>query len=49
MAVLEFVSLVPLEPDTNLLLTSRTMGEQVGRVIERRRVQDHQALLLADS
>jgi PAS domain S-box-containing protein len=47
-AVLEFFSVVPLEPDSNLLLTARTMGEQVGRVVERRRVQDHQALLLSE-
>ena len=47
-AVLEFFSLVPLEPDPDLLLTARTMGDQVGRVVERRRVQDHQALLLAE-
>ncbi len=47
-AVLEFFSRVPLEPDPNLLLTARTMGDQVGRVIERRRVQDHQVLLLAE-
>ena len=47
-AVLEFFSPVPLEPDPNLLLTARTMGDQVGRVVERRRVQDHQALLLSE-
>jgi PAS domain S-box-containing protein len=47
-AVLEFFSLVPLEPDPNLLLTARIMGYQVGRVVERRRVQDHQALLLSE-
>jgi PAS domain S-box-containing protein len=47
-AVLEFFSLDPRERDANLLLTARTMGHQVGRVIERRRVQEHQALLLAE-
>jgi len=47
-AVLEFFSPVPVAPDPNLLLSARTMGDQVGRVIERRRVQDHQALLLAE-
>jgi two-component sensor histidine kinase len=47
-AVLEFFSPIPVAPDHNLLLTARTMGDQVGRVIERRRVQEHQALLLAE-
>ena len=47
-AVLEFFNRDPVERDADLLLTARTMGHQVGRVIERRRVQEHQALLLAE-
>ncbi len=47
-AILEFFSLDAARPDPELLLTVRTIGEQVGRVLERRRVQDHQALLLAE-
>jgi PAS domain S-box-containing protein len=47
-AVVEFFSRVPARPDERLLLTVRTIGEQIGRVLERRRVQDHQALLLAE-
>lgn len=48
LAVLEFFGLASLAPDCNILLTARTMGDQVGRVLERRRVQDHQELLLAE-
>ena len=47
-AVLEFFSLVSMEPDEAVMLTARVMGDQVGRVVERRRVQDQQALLLAE-
>ena len=47
-AVLEFFSPVGSEPDANLLLTVQTMGDQVGRVLERRAVEQHQALLLAE-
>ncbi|QUD86709.1 PAS domain S-box protein [Phenylobacterium montanum] len=47
-AILEFFSQDGLRPDPDLLLTVRTLGEQVGRVLERRRVQRHQALLLAE-
>jgi PAS domain S-box-containing protein len=47
-AVLEFFNIVPTEPDTSLFLTARAMGDQVGRVVERRRVHDRQALLLAE-
>ena len=47
-AILEFFSVNDERPDPELLLTVRTLGEQVGRVLERRRVQDHQALLLAE-
>ena len=47
-AVLEFFSPVRIEPDPNLLLTVQTMGDQVGRVLERRAVEQHQSLLLAE-
>lgn len=47
-AVLEFFGREPMQPDPNLLLTARSMGDQVGRVLERRRVQEHQALLLQE-
>jgi two-component sensor histidine kinase len=45
-AVLEFFSRskAPLDPD--LLLTVRTLGEQVGRVLERKRTEEHQSLLV---
>lgn len=38
-AVLEFFADDELEPDDNLLVLSRTLGEQMGRVIERQRAQ----------
>ncbi|MBA3518290.1 MAG: PAS domain S-box protein [Rhizobiales bacterium] len=68
-AVLEFFSEHPARPDPELLLTVRTIGDQVGRVFERiqsedmlrkeklaleqevaerKRVERHQALLLAE-
>jgi PAS domain S-box-containing protein len=68
-AVLEFFSEHPLTPDPELLLTVRTIGDQVGRVFERirseemlrgekhaleqevaerKRIEQHQALLLAE-
>lgn len=47
-AVLEFFSPSPAEPDPGLLLTVRTLGEQAGRVFERRRRQDREALLLRE-
>jgi two-component sensor histidine kinase len=45
-AILEFFSRSPEKPDPELLLTVRTLGEQVGRVFERRRRQDREALLV---
>jgi PAS domain S-box-containing protein len=47
-AVLEFFCHEPVEPEPRMLLIVRAIGEQVGRVLERRRVHDHQALLLAE-
>jgi PAS domain S-box-containing protein len=67
--VLEFFSAEPVEPDAELLMTVGTVGEQIGRVFERklledklraektaleaeiaerRRMERHQALLLAE-
>ena len=45
-AVLEFFTESPISPDSALLLTVRTLGEQVGRVFERKRTQDRQQLLM---
>jgi PAS domain S-box-containing protein len=45
-AILEFFAHSPAPPDPQLLLTVRTLGEQVGRVFERRRRQDREALLI---
>lgn len=39
-AVLEFFSNALTEPDPDLLLTVRTIGQQVGRVFERKRADD---------
>jgi PAS domain S-box-containing protein len=47
-AVLEFFSRDPREPDPALLLTARAIGTQIGRVHERKRGADLQALLLAE-
>jgi PAS domain S-box-containing protein len=47
-AVLEFFSRDRREPDPALLLTARAIGAQIGRVHERRRGTDLQALLLAE-
>jgi len=47
-AILEFFSKSEAPPDPGLLLTVRTLGEQVGRVFERKRTQDHQQLLLRE-
>ena len=47
-AVLEFFARSPAEPDPGLLLTARTLGQQAGRVFERRRRQDREALLLRE-
>jgi len=45
-AVLEFFSRNAFEPDADLMLTVRTVGEQVGRVLERRRTEEHLRLLV---
>lgn len=45
-AILEFFSASPAPPETTLMLTVRALGEQVGRVFERKRTQDQQGLLL---
>ncbi|MBA3677514.1 MAG: PAS domain S-box protein [Sphingosinicella sp.] len=45
-AVLEFFALSAIPPDEDLLLTVRTLGEQVGRVLERKRTEEHQKLLV---
>ena len=46
LAVLEFFARNASEPDPDLLLTVRTLGEQVGRVLERKRTEEHQRLLI---
>jgi len=45
-AALEFFSHETAPPDGELMLTVRTLGEQVGRVLERKRTEEHQRLLL---
>jgi PAS domain S-box-containing protein len=45
-AILEFFSRSPFEPDADLMLTVRTIGEQLGRVLERRRSEEHLRLLV---
>jgi PAS domain S-box-containing protein len=45
-AVLEFFSPTSLATDTELLLAVRTLGEQVGRVFERKRKEEHERLLV---
>jgi PAS domain S-box-containing protein len=45
-AVLEFFTRSATPPDPDLMLTARVLGEQVGRVIERKRTEDHQRLLV---
>jgi PAS domain S-box-containing protein len=45
-AVLEFFSRSPFELDPDLMLTVRTVGEQLGRVLERRRSEEHLRLLV---
>ncbi|WP_310468834.1 PAS domain S-box protein [Sphingomonas sp.] len=47
-AVLEFFSVSPRPPEPALLLSARAIGAQVGRVHERRRAEELQALLLAE-
>ena len=45
-AVLEFFTESAIAPNEALLLTVRTLGEQIGRVFERKRTQDRQRLLM---
>jgi PAS domain S-box-containing protein len=45
-AVLEFFARSASQPDPDLMLTVRTLGEQVGRVFERKRTEEHQRLLI---
>lgn len=47
-AILEFFSQVREAPDPRLLLTAQTIGDQAGRVLERRQASDRQELLLAE-
>lgn len=47
-AVLEFFSRNASEPDADLMLTVRTVGEQLGRVLERRRTEEHLRLLVSE-
>jgi two-component sensor histidine kinase len=47
-AILEFFSRDPREPEPALLLSARAIGAQIGRVHERKRSEDLQALLLAE-
>ena len=47
-AVLEFFSRDVREPEAALLLSTRAIGAQIGRVLERKRAEDLQALLLAE-
>lgn len=45
-AVLEFFTKTVSSPDRDLMLTVRTLGEQLGRVMERKRREEHQRLLV---
>jgi PAS domain S-box-containing protein len=47
-AVLEFFSRDLREPEAALLLSARAIGAQIGRVLERKRAENLQALLLAE-
>lgn len=44
-SVLEFFAEDPTAPDVDLMLTVRTLGDQVGRVLERKRTEEHQKLM----
>ena len=44
-AILEFFARTSAAQDPELLLTVRTLGEQVGRVLERKRREEHQRLM----
>ncbi|MDP8916368.1 MAG: PAS domain S-box protein [Pseudomonadota bacterium] len=45
-AVLEFFSATRADPDPDLMTAVRTMGEQVGRVLERKKLDEQQRLLV---
>jgi len=45
-AVLEFFTHSSAPPDPDLMLTARVLGEQMGRVIERKRTEDRQRLMV---
>lgn len=45
-AILEFFSVGPKAPDPGLLQTVRALGDQVGRVFERKKTEERQQLLL---
>ena len=47
-AILEFFSQSEAPPEPEMLLTVRALGEQVGRVFERKRTQDQQQLLVRE-
>ena len=47
-AILEFFSQSEAPPEPEMLLTVRALGEQVGRVFERKRTQDQQKLLVRE-
>src|SRR5258706_9482764 len=47
-AVLEFFNDAVTERDPNALLVARTVGDQVGRVLERREVMQRQEMLVAE-
>ena len=47
-AILEFFSQSKAPPEPEMLLTVRALGEQVGRVFERKRTQDQQQLLVRE-
>ena len=45
-AILEFFARSPTPPDADRLLTVRILGEQIGRVFERRKREDRERILL---
>lgn len=47
-AILEFFSPAPHPADPDLILIARTVGEQVGRALERQQARDQQALVLGE-
>ncbi len=47
-AILEFFSPVPHRADADLILITQTLGDQVGRALERQQARDQQALVLGE-